>query len=215
MFAIGLEPVAPRWLTVSRAVMGAVGPQRGRQGAGRARRPFRGRGVLDRVASRSLKLVIADDHKGLRAAAWRVFAATRQRRRIRWMRNALAHAPAKRRGAVAAMLKTIFAQGSKADAVTRWDGVATALREKQPKLAALMGASREEVLAYRDFPREHWPQIASSNPLERVNKEIKRRADLVGIFPNDEWTVARRHMGLESLARITDIPNHRLPAMAA
>ena len=147
------------------------------------------------------------------------------------MRNALAHAPAKQRGAVAAMLKTIFAQESKAEAVAQWDVVADALREKQPKLSALMDSSREDVLAYMDFPREHWPQIASTNPLERVNKEIKRRSDVVGIFPNDaailrlvgalmletndEWTAARRYMGLESLARITDTPNHRLPAVAA
>lgn len=147
------------------------------------------------------------------------------------MRNALAHAPAKQRGAVAAMLKTIFAQESKAEAVAQWDVVAYALREKQPRLAALMDNSREDVLAYMSFPREHWPQIASTNPLERVNKEIKRRSDVVGIFPNDdaivrlvgalmlethdEWTVARRYMGLESLARITDTQNHRLPAVAA
>ena len=140
-------------------------------------------------------------------------------------------APAKQRGAVAAMLTTIFAQESKAEAVAQWDVVADALREKQPKLSALMDSSREDVLAYMDFPREHWPQVASTNPLERVNKEIKRRSDVVGIFPNDEaiirlvgalmletndeWAVARRYMGLESLARITDTPNHRLPAVAA
>lgn len=188
------------------------------------------RSLADR-GLRGVKLVIADDHKGLRAAARRVFAATHQRCRIHWMRNALAHAPTKQRGAVAAMLKTIFAQESKAEAVAQWGVVADALREKQPKLAALMDSSREDVLAYMDFPREHWPQIASTNPLERVNKEIKRRSDVVGIFPNDEaiirlvgalmletndeWTVARRYMGLESLARITDTPNRRLPAVAA
>jgi transposase-like protein len=188
------------------------------------------RGLADR-GLRGVKLVIADDHKGLRAATRRVFNATHQRCRIHWMRNALAHAPAKQRGAVAAMLKTIFAQETKAEAEAQWDVVADALREKQPKLAALMDGSREDVLAYMDFPREHWPQIASTNPLERVNKEIKRRSDVVGIFPNDdaivrlvgalmletndEWTVARRYMGLESLARITDNPNHRLPAVAA
>ena len=188
------------------------------------------RSLADR-GLRGVKLVIADDHKGLRAAARRVFNATHQRCRVHWMRNALAHAPAKQRGAVAAMLKTIFAQESKAEAVAQWDVVADALREKQPKLSALMDSSREDVLAYMDFPREHWPQVASTNPLERVNKEIKRRSDVVGIFPNDEaiirlvgalmletndeWAVARRYMGLESLARITDTPNHRLPAVAA
>ena len=188
------------------------------------------RSLADR-GLRGVRLVIADDHKGLRAAARRVFNATHQRCRVHWMRNALAHAPAKQRGAVAAMLKTIFAQESKAEAIAQWDVVADALREKQPKLAALMDGSREDVLAYMDFPGEHWPQIASTNPLERVNKEIKRRSDVVGIFPNDdaivrlvgalmletndEWTVARRYMGLESLARITDTSNHRLPAVAA
>ena len=180
---------------------------------------------------RGVKLVIADDHKGLRAAARRVFNATHQRCRVHWMRNALAHAPAKSRTAMAAMLKTIFAQETKAEAEKQWDIVADALREKQPKLGALMDASRDDVLAYMSFPREHWAQIASTNPLERVNREVKRRADVIGIFPNDdavirlvgalmletndEWTVARRYMSLETLARVTDNPNVRLPAVAS
>ncbi|MCB1328537.1 MAG: IS256 family transposase [Maritimibacter sp.] len=187
------------------------------------------RSLADR-GLRGVKLVIADDHKGLRAAARRVFNATHQRCRVHWMRNALAHAPSKQRTAVAAMLKTIFAQESKADAEAQWDAVADALREKQDKLGAFMDASRDDVLAYMDFPREHWTQIASTNPLERVNREIKRRADVVGIFPNDgaivrlvgalmletndEWAVARRYMSLETLARVTDNPNVRLPAVA-
>jgi putative transposase len=188
-------------------------------------RSLAGRGL------RGVKLVIADDHKGLRAAARRVFNATQQRCRVHWMRNALAHAPAKQRTAIAAMLKTIFAQESKAEAQAQWDTVADALREKQDKLGTFMDASRDDVLAYMDFPREHWVQIASTNPLERVNREIKRRADVIGIFPNDdaiirlvgalmletndEWTVARRYMSLETLARITDNPNVRLPVVAA
>jgi len=188
------------------------------------------RSLADR-GLRSVKLVIADDHKGLRAAARRVFNATHQRCRVHWMRNALAHAPAKQRPAVAAMLKTIFAQESKAEAEAQWDTVADALREKQDKLGTFMDASRDDVLAYMDFPREHWTQIASTNPLERVNREIKRRTDVVGIFPNDEaiirlvgaimletndeWTVARRYMSLETLARVNDNPNVRLPAVAS
>jgi putative transposase len=187
------------------------------------------RSLADR-GLRGVKLVIADDHKGLRAAARRVFNATHQRCRIHWMRNALAHAPAKQRTAVAAMLKTIFAQESKAEAEAQWDTVADALREKNEKLGALMDASRDDVLAYMSFPREHWAQVASTNPLERVNREIKRRADVIGIFPNDaaivrlvgalmletndEWAVARRYMSLESLARVTDNPTVRLPAVA-
>ncbi|ESQ17390.1 MAG: hypothetical protein N838_23465 [Thiohalocapsa sp. PB-PSB1] len=147
------------------------------------------------------------------------------------MRNALAHASAKQRTAVAAMLKTIFAQETKAEAETPWEIVADALREKQPKLAALMDTARNDVLAYMSFPRQHWTQIASTNPLERVNREVKRRADVIGIFPNDEaivrlvgalmletndeWAVARRYMSLETLARVTDTPNVRLPAVAS
>ncbi|WP_055664781.1 IS256 family transposase [Jannaschia seosinensis] len=190
-------------------------------------------GFLRSLADRGLrgvKLVVADDHKGLRAAARRVFDATHQRCRVHWMRNALAHAPAKQRTAVAAMLKTIFAQETKAEAEAQWEVVADALREKQEKLGAFMDASRDDVLAYMDFPREHWTQIASTNPIERVNREIKRRADVIGIFPNDEaivrlvgalmletndeWTVARRYMSPESLARITDNADVRLPTVA-
>ena len=185
------------------------------------------RSLADR-GLRGVKLVIADD---LRAAARRVFNATHQRCRVHWMRNALAHAPAKSRAAVAAMLKTIFAQDTKAEAEKQWDIVADAFREKQPKLGALMDASRDDVLAYMSFPREHWTQIASTNPLERVNREVKRRSDVIGIFPNDgaivrlvgalmletndEWAVARRYMSLETLARVTDNPNIRLPAVAS
>ena len=107
--------------------------------------------------------------------------ATHQRCRVHWLRNALARAPAKQRTAVAAMLKTIFAQETKTDAEAQWGVVADALRDKQPRLGDLMDASRDDVLAYMDFPRDHWPQIASTNPLERVNREIKRRADVIGL----------------------------------
>jgi len=188
------------------------------------------RSLADR-GLRGVKLVIADDHKSLRAAARRVFNAGLQRCRVHWMRNALAHAPAKQRAAVAAMLKTIFAQETKAEAAAQWNVVADALREKQPKLGAMMDASREDVLAYMDFPKDHWPQISSTNPLERLNKEIKRRSDVVGIFPNDaaiirlvgalmletndEWAVARRYMSLETLARLAHTDTVRLPAVAA
>lgn len=187
------------------------------------------RSLADR-GLRGVKLVVADDHKGLRAAARRVFNATHQRCRVHWMRNALAHASAKQRTAVAAMLKTIFAQETKAEAEAQWNVVADALREKNHKLGAMMDASRDDVLAYMDFPKHHWAQISSTNPLERVNKEIKRRSDVVGIFPNDdaiirlvgalmleqsdEWAVARRYMTLETLTSIVDNAPVRLPAVA-
>ena len=188
------------------------------------------RSLADR-GLRGVKLVIADDHKGLRAAASRVFHAALQRCRVHWMRNAMAHLAPKQRPAVVAMLKTIFAQDTAEAAREQWTSVADALRERCPKLVELMDRSREEVLVYMSFPREHWPQIASTNPLERLNGEIKRRADVVGIFPNDravirlvgalmleqndEWAVSRRYMSLESLSALSDDPVRRLSAVTA
>ncbi len=188
------------------------------------------RSLADR-GLRGVKLVIADDHKGLRAAATRVFHASHQRCRVHWMRNAMAHLAPKQRPAVVAMLKTIFAQDTAEAAREQWTSVAEALRERCPKLVELMDRSREEVLVYMSFPREHWGQIASTNPLERLNGEIKRRADVVGIFPNDravirlvgalmleqndEWAVSRRYMSLESLSALSDDPVCRLSAVTA
>jgi putative transposase len=188
------------------------------------------RSLADR-GLRGVKLVIADDHKGLRAAASRVFHASLQRCRVHWMRNAMAHLAPKQRPAVVAMLKTIFAQENAEAAREQWTSVADALRERCPKLVELMDRSREEVLVYMSFPREHWAQIASTNPLERLNGEIKRRADVVGIFPNDravirlvgalmleqndEWAVSRRYMSLESLSALSDDPVRRLSAVTA
>ncbi|KRB78764.1 MULTISPECIES: IS256 family transposase [unclassified Sphingomonas] len=188
------------------------------------------RALADR-GLRGVKLVISDDHKGLRSAAGKVFNATQQRCRVHWMRNALAHVGAKQRPAVVAMLKTIFAQENADDAHEQWRHVADALRERYEKLAVMMDGSREEVLAYMAFPKEHWAQISSTNPLERVNKEIKRRADVIGIFPNtaavirlvgalmleqnDEWSVSRRYMTLETIGTLSDNPRISLPALAA
>jgi transposase-like protein len=188
------------------------------------------RSLADR-GLRGVKLVVADDHKGLRSAAAKVFSATHQRCRVHWLRNALAHVPPKQRPAAVAMLKTIFAQDTAEAAHAQWRQVADALRERFPKLAELMDGARDDVLAYMTFPREHWPQIASTNPLERLNGEIKRRAEVIGIFPNDrsvirlvgalmleqsdEWAVTRRYMSLESLAALSDDPILRLSAVAA
>src|SRR4051794_38731242 len=150
---------------------------------------------------------------------------------VHWMRNALARVQPKQRPAVVALLKTIFAQDPAEAAHVQWRQVADTLRERFPKLAELMDASREDVLVYMTFPREHWAQIASTNPLERLNREIKRHSDVVGIFPNDpavirlvgalmleqndEWAVTRRYMSLESLSALSDDPVLRLPAVAA
>jgi putative transposase len=188
------------------------------------------RSLADR-GLRGVKLVIADDHKGLRAAATRVFHASLQRCRVHWMRNAMTYLAPKQRPAVIAMLKTIFAQDTAEAAREQWASVADALRERCPRLTELMDRSREEVLIYMSFPREHWGQIASTNPLERLNREIKRRSDVVGIFPNDravirlvgalmleqndEWAVSRRYRSLESLSPLSDDPVRRLSAVTA
>ena len=188
------------------------------------------RSLADR-GLRGVKLVIADDHKGLRAAATKVFHASHQRCRVHWMRNALARVQPKQRSVVVALLRTIFAQDTAEAAHAQWKQVADTLRERFSKLAELMDGSREDVLVYMTFPREHWTQIASTNPLERLNREIKRRSDVVGIFPNDpavirlvgalmleqndEWAVSRRYMSLESLCALSDDPVLRLPAVAA
>ncbi len=188
---------------------------------------------LRSLADRGLhgvKLVIADDHKGLRAAASRVFHASHQRCRVHWMRNAMVHLAPKQCPAVVAMLKTIFAQKNAEAAREQWTSVADALRERCPKLVELMDRSREDVLVYMSFPREHWAQIASTNPLERLNGEIKRRADVAEIFPNeaaitrlvgailleenDEWMVQRdRYLTLETMALMKDDLLVSLPAV--
>ena len=130
---------------------------------------------------------------------------------------------------VAALLRTIFAQDSQEAAHEQWRKVADSLRKRFPKLAALMDGAEHDVLAHRAFPIAHWAQIASTNPLERLNAEIKRRTNVVGIFPNeaaivrlvgailleqnDEWSVQRRYMSLETLRGNGDNDLVSLPAV--
>ena len=190
------------------------------------------KGFLRSLADRGLRgvsLVIADDHKGLRAAASKVFHATMQRCRVHWMRNALAHVSAKQRPGVIAMIKTIFAQETAQELRTQWKVISDALRDRAPRLAEMMDEACDDVLAYTIYPKEHWPQIASTNPLERLNREIKRRADVVGIFPNDravvrlagalmleqndEWAVGRRYMSLESITAVNHDPMIRISVL--
>jgi len=190
------------------------------------------KGFLRSLADRGLRgvsLVIADDHKGLRAAASKVFHATMQRCRVHWMRNALAHVSAKQRPGVIAMIKTIFAQETAQELRTQWKVISDALRDRAPRLAEMMDEACDDVLAYTVYPKEHWPQIASTNPLERLNREIKRRTDVVGIFPNDravvrlagalmleqndEWAVGRRYMSLESITAVSNDPMIRISVL--
>ena len=143
-------------------------------------------------------------------------------------RNALAHAGKSGRRVVSAFIATAFAQETAEEAKTQWRNVADQLRPSVPKLAALMDTSEDDVLAYMHFPAQHLIKLHSTNPLERLNKEIKRRADVVGIFPNeasitrligailleqnDEWAVQRgRYMTLESVAQVSDNAMVALP----
>lgn len=147
------------------------------------------RGFLRSLKNRGLagvRLVISDQHAGLTAAIRRCFqGAAHQRCRVHFARNLLAQIPKAHQDMVAALLRTVFA-GVDADAVsTQWDHVAATLAERWPKAADLMASAKTEVLAFAALPVEHWRKIWSTNPLERVNKEIKRRSRVVGIFPNE------------------------------
>ena len=177
------------------------------------------------------RLVIADDHKGLKAAATRILGTTAQRCRVHFMRNLLAHAGKQGRRVVSAFVATAFAQDDADSAAAQWRLVADQLKPKAPKLAALMDEALHDVLAYMSFPREHRQKLHSTNPLERLNGEIKRRTNVVGIFPNedaitrlvgailleqnDEWAVSRRYMTLESIAQTSDNLTLKLPTVAA
>ena len=141
---------------------------------------------LKRRGLSGVKLVISDAHGGIKAAVTRVFQATWQRCRVHFSRTALAHAGKSGRRVVAAFIATAFAQDDAASARTQWRQVADQVRTKLPKLAALMDEAEEDVLAYMTFPKEHRAKLHSTNPIERLNGEIKRRTEVVGIFPNKE-----------------------------
>src|SRR6185312_10017634 len=172
-----------------------------------------------------------DSHVGLKAAINRVFKATWQRCRVHFMRNALAYAGKGQRQMVLALINTVFAQETAEAAHAQWRIVSDQLREKFPKLSAMMDDCEEDVLAFTAFPKAHRKQLASTNPLERLNAEIKRRTDVVGIFPNesaivrlvgamlleqnDEWQLQRRYMQLEGLQALTDNQPARLSAVVS
>ena len=134
---------------------------------------------------RGVKLVISDAHEGLKHAIAKVLGATWQRCRVHWLRNALAHVPRGQQTMVAAALRQAFLQPDQAAARQAWRQLADQLRPRWPKLADLMDASEHDVLAYLAFPVQHRAKLHSTNPLERLNKEVKRRADVVGILPSE------------------------------
>jgi transposase-like protein len=185
---------------------------------------------LTRRGLRGVKLVISYAHEGIKAAVSKLLCATWQRCRVHFMRNALAHAGKSGRRVVSAFIGTAFAQETPEAASQQWRSVADQMRPKLPKLATLMNDAEPDVLAYMTFPKEHRAKLHSTNPIERLNGEIKRRTEVVGIFPNeaaitrligailmeqsDEWAVQRgRYMSLETMAPVSDNPIVMLSAV--
>jgi len=186
---------------------------------------------LTRRGLRGVKLVVSDAHEGIKAAVAKVLSTTWQRCRVHFMRNVLAHAGRQGRRVVSAFIATAFAQNDAEAAKRQWRLVADQIRPKVPKLAGMMDEAEPDVLAYMTFPAQHRAKLHSTNPLERLNGEIKRRTEVVGIFPNeeaitrlvgailleqnDEWAVRRaRYMTLETIAPVSDDPLVSLPALA-
>ena len=166
-----------------------------------------------------VRLVTSDAHQGLKSAIEKVVpGASWQRCRVHFMRNALSLVPKAAQQMVGATIRTVFAQPEAESACEQWRRVADGFRLRFPKLAELMDGAEDDVLAYAAFPVEHWQKVWSNNPLERLNKEVKRRTNVVGIFPNeaavvrlvgailseqhDEWQVSKRYFSAGSLAKL-------------
>ena len=170
-----------------------------------------------------VKLVISDHHLGLKAAIQAIFiGASWQRCRVHFMRNALSKVKKQSQEQVAEAIRSIFTQADKDQIETQFDEVAEALQDKFPPVGDMLSDAKEDILAFASFPKSHWSKIWSTNPLERLNGEIKRRTNVVGIFPNDtsvlrlvtavlceihdEWAVAeQKYMTLQSMAQIDEI----------
>jgi transposase-like protein len=169
-----------------------------------------------------VRLVISDHHLGLKAAISSVFVGSSwQRCRVHFMRNVLSKVPKASSEMVAAAIRTVFAQPDASHVRTQLDEVTRMLEGKLPDVASMLESSKEDLLAFSTFPILHWKKLWSTNPLERLNGEIKRRTNVVGIFPNDasvlrlvtavvvethdEWQVAeRRYLSEESMAKIAE-----------
>jgi len=190
---------------------------------------------LVRRGLRGTQLVISDAHEGLKAAIRRVMSSSWQRCRVHWMRNAQSYVPKGQQNMVAAALRQAFIHPDRPSASQALRHVADQLRSKWPKLAAFIDDSEVDVLAHMDFPSQHRAKLHSTNPLERLNKEVKRRADVVGIFPNegsiirligavlleanDEWQLQHRYMQTEVMAELTppliDAVPHQISTVTA
>ena len=167
------------------------------------------------------QLVISDAHTGLKAAIGAVLlGASWQRCRVHFMRNVLARVPKGNAEMVAAAIRTIFAQPTGPGVRAHVEVVAGTLEQQYPAVADMLRDAREDITAFADFPESHWRKIWSTNPLERLNREVKRRTDVVGIFPDDtallrlaacvlieahdEWQVSdRRYLSESSMANLS------------
>ncbi len=169
-----------------------------------------------------MHLAISDAHAGLKAAVGRQFAgAGWQRCRVHFMRNLAGKVSSKQQAAVLAAVKTVFAHTDRKDLAAQWDTVADTLDTSFPTVAEAMRQAKADVLAFTEYPPAHWQKIWSNNPIERLNKEIKRRADVVEIFPNnqailrlatsvvidqhDEWQVGRRYLSEVSMQELKKV----------
>jgi putative transposase len=185
---------------------------------------------LVRRGLRGVKLIMSDAHEGLKAAIRRVLGSSWQRCRVHWMRNAQAYVPKGQQSLVSVALRQAFIQPDSTSARQTLRHVADRLRAKWPKLAAFIDDSEADVLAHMDFPSQHRAKIHATNPLERLNKEVKRRADVVGIFPNegairligavlleanDEWQPQNRYMQTEAMAELAPLLIDALPIQIA
>jgi transposase-like protein len=175
---------------------------------------------LEKRGLKGVKLVVSDAHEGLKAAIQKVLnGSTWQRCRVHTTRNLLARVPKAQQSRLAALLREAFTAPNAEKAHAAWRAVADAARDTHPKLAEAMDEAENDVLAYMDFPAAHRAKLHSTNGLERLNKEVKRRADVVGIFPNeasivrlvgavlmeanDEWQLQHRYLSIEALAEIS------------
>ncbi len=170
---------------------------------------------------KGVQLVISDAHEGLKVAISQILTgAAWQRCRVHFMRNVLAHVPKRDKALVAAAIRTIFAQQNREAAKQQLAELVQAMRSRWPKAAEVLGRAEDDILAYMAFPQKHWTRIYSTNPLERLNKEVKRRTNVVGVFPDqpsvlrlvgsilieidDEWQAAdRRYFSLETMRELT------------
>jgi len=179
-----------------------------------------------------VQLVISDSHEGLKAAIGKVLSgASWQRCRVHFMRNLLGHVPHKDKALVAAVVRTVFAQPNRQAAGLQLAETVRAMQARWPKASELLAKAEDDILAYMAFPPEHWTRIYSTNPLERLIREIKRRTEVVGVFPHeasvvrlvgavlmeraDEWEVERRPFSLESMRKLTAPDPQELLTMEA